>query len=187
MTSNLDETQNLSKYSTDPDFQWGTIDESDILNLFNLAEEIQKNRNIYLDKLDKFYLLRDIVLIFSLFMFGLWLSFIIINKTSFLSNLQENSPRLVIGFIAFNFFWMLVGVSFNSYIKKIKRKLRSEQYTLENTVDLLREIEPLLNYRHSKHGLKGIEFKLRLSRFNIGQKYEEPTSILYEILNFKKP
>ena len=176
MTSDLDKS--------DPNIQ-GTIEDSDIVDLFNLAEEIQKNRDFYNDKLDKLYLSRDIVLIVSLFLWGLWLLPTVINN-NFLSNLQENLSRIAIGFMFFYILWMLLGVSFNGHIKKIKRKLRSEQYTLEETVDLLREIEPMLHYRHSNHGLKKIEFKLRLSRFNIGQKYEEPTSILHEILNLNK-
>ncbi|MEB3191389.1 MAG: hypothetical protein VKL42_13690 [Snowella sp.] len=178
MTSDLD--------TSDPNIQWETIEDTDIVDLFKLAEEIQKNRDFYNDKLDKLYLSRDVVLIVSLFMLGLWLLPIIINNHNFLTNLQENLSRIVIGFMFFYILWMLLGVIFNSHIKKIKRKLRSEQYTLEETVDLLREIEPMLHYRHSNHGLKKIEFKLRLSRFNIGQKYEEPTSILHEILNLNK-
>lgn len=195
MTSNLDETQNLSKSfvpgstGLSNDSALVDIDDLDIANLLNLAEEIQKSRDNYSERLDQIYLFRDILGVILLLLFALWLSPLLINREINLTVSETFSrmvPRIMIGLMYFFLLCTLWGISFNGHIRKIRRKLRSEQYTLEETVNLLREIQPILRYRQSQSKAKEIEFKLRLSRFNIDQKYEEPTSILYEILNFKK-
>jgi hypothetical protein len=196
MTSNLDETQNLSKSfvpggtGISNDSALIDIDDLDIANLLNLAEEIQKSRDSYSERLDRLYLFRDIIGVILLLFFALWLSPLLINREinlTFSEIFSKMVSRIMIGLMFFSLLCILWGVSFNGHIKKIRRKLRSEQYTLEETVNLLREIQPILRYRQSQSKAKEIEFKLRLSRFNIGQQYEEPTSILNEILNFKKP
>ena len=195
MTSNLDETQNLSKSfvpggtGLSNDSALVDIDDLDIANLLNLAEEIQKSRDNYSERLDQIYLFRDILGVILLLLFALWLSPLLINREinlTFSEIFSKMIPRITIGLMYFFLLCILWGVSFNGHIRKVRRKLRSEQYTLEETVNLLREIQPILLYRQSQSKAKEIEFKLRLSRFNIDQQYEEPTSILYEILNFKK-
>ena len=195
MTSNLDETQNLSKSfvpggtGLSNDSALIDIDDLDIANLLNLAEEIQKSRDSYSERLDQIYLFRDILGVILLLFLALWLSLLLINREinlTFAEILSKMVSRIMIGLMFFSLLCILWGVSFNGHIRKIRRKLRSEQYTLEETVNLLREIQPILLYRQSQSKAKEIEFKLRLSRFNIDQQYEEPTSILNEILNFKK-
>ena len=195
MTSNLDETQNLSKSfvpgvtGLSNDSALIDIDDLDIANLLNLAEEIQKSRDSYSERLDQIYLFRDILGVILLLFLALWLSLLLINREinlTFAEILSKMVSRIMIGLMFFSLLCILWGVSFNGHIRKIRRKLRSEQYTLEETVNLLREIQPILRYRQSQSKAKEIEFKLRLSRFNIDQQYEEPTSILNEILNFKK-
>ncbi|PZV26659.1 MAG: hypothetical protein DCF12_08550 [Snowella sp.] len=195
MNSNLDETQNLSKSlvsgvsGLSNDSALVDIDDLDIANLLNLAEEIQKSRDNYSERLDQIYLFRDILGVILLLLFALWLSPLLINREINLTVSETFSrmvPRIMIGLMYFFLLCTLWGISFSGHIRKIRRKLRSEQYTLEETVNLLREIQPILRYRQSQSKAKEIEFKLRLSRFNIDQQYEEPTSILYEILNFKK-
>ena len=195
MTSNLDETQNLSKSfvpggtGLSNDSALIDIDDLDIANLLNLAEEIQKSRDSYSERLDQIYLFRDILGVILLLLFALWLSHLLINRDinlTFSEIFSKMVSRIIIGLMFFSLLCILWGVSFNGHIRKIRRKLRSEQYTLEETVNLLREIQPILRYRQSQSKAKEIEFKLRLSRFNIDQQYEEPTSILNEILNFKK-
>jgi hypothetical protein len=191
MTSNLDETQNLSKSLVQGETESSNdslifdVDDLDIANLLNLAEEIQKSRDSYSERLDQLYLFRDILGVILLLLFALWLSPLLINRDINLS-FSENFSKMIIGLMYFFLLCLLWGVSFNGHIRKVRRKLRSEQYTLEETVNLLREIQPILRYRQSQSKAKEIEFKLRLSRFNIDQQYEEPTSILYQILNFKK-
>jgi hypothetical protein len=193
MNSNLDETQNLSKSlvsgvsGLSNDSALVDIDDLDIANLLNLAEEIQKSRDNYSERLDQIYLFRDILGVILLLLFALWLSPLLINREINLTVSETFSrmvPRIMIGLMYFFLLCTLWGISFSGHIRKIRRKLRSEQYTLEETVNLLREIQPILRYRQSQSKAKEIEF--RLSRFNIDQQYEEPTSILYEILNFKK-
>jgi hypothetical protein len=159
------------------------------IEFISLAEEIQKSRDSYSERLDKLYLVRDILGVILLLFLALWLSPLLINREinlTFAEILSKMLSRVMIGLTYFFLLCILWGISFNGHIKKIKRKLRSEQYTLEETVNLLREIQPVLRYSQSQSIAREIEFKLRLSRFNIDQKYEEPTSILNEILNFKK-
>lgn len=196
MTSNLDETQNLSKSlfsegnRLNPDSVLADIDDLDVANLLNLAEEIQKSRDSYSERLDQLYLFRDIIGVILLLFLALWLSPLLINREinlTFLETFSKMVPRIMIGLMYFSLLCVLWGISFNGHIRKIRRKLRSEQYTLEEIVNLLREIQPMLRYLQNQSKAKEIEFKLRLSRFNIDQQYEEPTSILNEILNFKKP
>ena len=195
MTSNLDETQNLSKSfvpggtGLSNDSALIDIDDLDIANLLNLAEEIQKSRDRYSERLDQIYLFRDILGVILLLLFALWLSPLLINREinlTFSEIFSKMVSRIMIGLMFFSLLCILWGVSFNGHIRKVRRKLRSEQYTLEETVNLLREIQPILRYHQTQSKAKEIEFKLRLSRFNIDQQYEEPTSILNEILNFKK-
>jgi hypothetical protein len=195
MTSNLDETQNLSKSLVQGETESSNdslifdVDDLDIANLLNLAEEIQKSRDSYSERLDQIYLFRDILGVILLLLFALWLSPLLINRDinlTFAEIFSKMIPRITIGLMYLFLLCILWGVSFNGHIRKVRRKLRSEQYTLEETVNLLREIQPILRYRQSQSKAKEIEFKLRLSRFNIDQQYEEPTSILNEILNFKK-
>jgi hypothetical protein len=195
MNSNLDEAQNSSKTLVPLGAEVGNdsalldINDLDVANLLNLAEEIQKSRDSYSERLDQIYLFRDILGVILLLLFALWLSPLLINRDinlTFAEIFSKMIPRITIGLMYFFLLCLLWGVSFNGHIRKVRRKLRSEQYTLEETVNLLREIQPILRYRQSQSKAKEIEFKLRLSRFNIDQQYEEPTSILNEILNFKK-
>ena len=160
------------------------MDYSDFANLLHFAEDIEKSRDFYSDQLDKLYFYRGIVLIISLFLFMVWLTLTMISDYrfyGFLSN-WEILFKIVTSFMFYYVLILLLGVSFNSRVKKIKRKLRADQYALEEAVDLLREVQPILHHTNSQSKIKEIEFKLRLSRFNIGQQYEEPTSILNEIL-----
>ena len=86
MTSNLDETQNLSKSfvpgvtGLSNDSALIDIDDLDIANLLNLAEEIQKSRDRYSERLDQIYLFRDILGVILLLLFALWLSPLLINR-----------------------------------------------------------------------------------------------------------
>jgi hypothetical protein len=71
---------------------------------------------------------------------------------------SKKIPRITIGLMYFFLLCILWGISFNGYIRKARRKLHSEQYTLEETVNLLREIQPILRYRQSQSKAKEIEF-----------------------------
>jgi len=153
------------------------MDYSDFANLLTFAEEIEKSRDFYGDQLDKIYFFRDIVLIISLFLLIVFLTLVIANNDSIYGGTFLSSVVIIFIFYVFS---LLLGVSFNSRVKKIKRKLRADQYALEEAIDLLREVEPIL--RHSRSKLQEIGFRIRLSRFEIGQKYEEPTSIFSKIL-----
>jgi len=150
------------------------MDYSDFANLLHFAEEIEKSRDSYGDQLDKLYFYRDIVLITSPLFLIVWLILTMPSNVRF--------ALIITGFSFWAVLILLFGVSFNSPVRKIKRKLRADQYALEEAVDLLREVQPILQHTNSHSKIKEIEFKLRLSRFNIGQQYEEPTSILNEIL-----
>jgi hypothetical protein len=194
MTSNIDETQDFSKSlgsevtGLSSDSALAEIDDLDVANLLHLAEEIQKSRDSYSERLDQLYLFRDIIGVILFLSLTLWLLPLLIDRQinlTFPEIFYKIIPR-TIGLMYFFLFYTLWRISLDGHIRKIRKKLRSEQYTLEETVNLLREIQPILRYRQNQSKAKEIEFKLRLSRFNIDQQYEEPTSILNEILNFKK-
>jgi len=130
MNSNLDETQNLSKSlvsgvsGLSNDSALVDIDDLDIANLLNLAEEIQKSRDNYSERLDQIYLFRDILGVILLLFLALWLSLLLINREinlTFAEILSKMVSRIIIGLMFFSLLCILWGIRFNGHIRKIRR------------------------------------------------------------------
>lgn len=156
-------------------------------NLLELAEDIKKICDNYLDKLETLVVLRDIILglLGFLYFLGLVIGYFVIDYQG--NNITDKLLTLLKGFISFSFLLSflitIVAMPFKSRINTIQRKLNYEQSVLIETVDLIREKISLFSYYTNPwEQCKQIEFKIRLSRFNTGR-YTMPKSVLKEILS----
>lgn len=158
----------------------------DMYNLLKFAENMKRVCDNYLNQLERLVFFRDCIVL-CLIIIAFLTFFSMSNKDWDLSN-SSDIIKLIKNFISiltgFGVISLIVSVIINSPIKKLINRLSYEQKILEETVDLLREAGSILKEDRQWTKLQEIEYKIRLSRFDIG-KYQIPQSILQEILSRK--
>ncbi|MGK7884669.1 MAG: hypothetical protein AB4057_08605 [Crocosphaera sp.] len=148
------------------------VPDEEITRLVQLAEEVKNGCEIYFEKLEKLIFYRDI-LIFSGFIL------LMIFFANFLISI-DSIYYIVFVFPVISFVILVYTRLINRRINGIQSKLDFEQNILIELVDLLRESGIFMSQQDNWTKFQEIEFKIRLSRFNVG-KYKISKSFIEEL------
>ncbi|MCU0532970.1 MAG: hypothetical protein MUD14_03615 [Hydrococcus sp. Prado102] len=165
-----------------------SYEDYDLDSLMSFAEELKKNCEIYADQIydltskqtkSFIFLLCGI---FSGIFFQFFFHAYVIIKVN--PNADKNNLIYLIIFImiSMGFVFIIYNTDQQNKIKKIRKKILSEETALEKTVSLLREMGNIVAQKKGWNQLKQIEFQIRLSRFEIGR-YSIPKSLQSSIFS----
>ncbi len=170
--SSIEKSEFFSKNKTEENYDLRSPDQ-EIQRLVQLAEEVKTVCDVYCEKLEKLIFYRNIATASGFFILMIFFSTLSIKAI--------NDIFSAILFSAFVYLVFLYPALVNARISQVKNKLDFEQNILIETVDLLREAGSFMHEQDYWTKFQEIEFKIRLSRFNVG-KYKISQSFIESLV-----
>jgi hypothetical protein len=107
-----------------------------------------------------------------------------VEREDFFIFANYSSPRFIALFVVVGFFLLsgIFSVLSEMYLRKIRRRIKSDLRALDSIVDVIRE--NFLSITRHLSELQKIQLKIHMSRFNVSMESSIPTRLYLRILSF---